>query len=593
MRFYEVGRSATVLVLEDSGYLNLRSNGLPEASTNLKGAPPYQHNQRLLSAMPVIARPDTESMLIVGFGAGATLEGVPPSVKSIDVIELEPEVIEANRSMSDERQIDPLADPRVNVFINDARSALSLTSKRYDAIVSQPSHPWTAGASHLYTREFMLLANEHLSTDGVYLQWMNTQFVNEELLRSLCATMLEVFDYVRVYQWNPQVLFFLGSAAPMDVERDIARTGRPLSDDPIHYIEKGVASLEDVVVALTMDHENVAAFAADARPITDNFNQMATESAKAMDNGDVLGINRLNEILAPFDPLLQKNSWIHTAFPGELNFTYISRRLEGLHIKKRAVTLADTLLELGDVESLIMIGLGQERQGETAESQRNLIRAMRADPDDQQARYALLRQWFSRIAQNDDLPALVRRELTAVSGTAAATIQAWVAASNGNLEEVRRLDAELAAVKSTDLWYLDAVKLRTDWRIRLKDEDLQPRSAREATRLLDNAIAIYQDPDLYSMRLASSYVAGDVLNATETARRLIHMFDREVARVESGEITPDRSSIIAKLRQVEAVRLILQDLQGDQRIPEYKLASLEDAINRVADRLRALPAIAA
>jgi hypothetical protein len=49
IRFYEVGRSATVLILEDNGYLNLRTNGLPEASTNLAGAPPYQHNQRLLS----------------------------------------------------------------------------------------------------------------------------------------------------------------------------------------------------------------------------------------------------------------------------------------------------------------------------------------------------------------------------------------------------------------------------------------------------------------------------------------------------------------------------------------------------------------
>jgi len=413
MRFYEVGRSATVLVLEESGYFNLRSNGLPEASTNLKGAPPYQHNQRLLSAMPVIARPDTENMLIVGFGAGATLEGVPPSVKSIDVIELEPEVIEANRSMSDERQIDPLADPRVNIFINDARSALSLTSKRYDAIVSQPSHPWTAGASHLYTREFMSLANDHLTDDGVYLQWMNGQFINEDLLKSLCATMLDVFDYVRVYQWNPQVLFFLGSSAPMDVERDIARTGRPFSDDPIHYLEKGVASVEDVVVALSMDHENVQRFAQGAPLITDNFNQMATESAKAMDSGDVLGIRQLGEILAPFDPLLQSNSWLHTDFPGELNFTYISRRLEGLYIKKRAVTLADTLLKMGDVESLIMIGLGQERQGETAESQRNLIRAMSADPEDQQARYALLRQWFTRIAKEDDLPELIRKELAA------------------------------------------------------------------------------------------------------------------------------------------------------------------------------------
>ncbi len=115
IRYYEVGRSATVLVLEEDGFFNLRTNGLPEASTNLKGAPPYQHRQRLLSALPILARPDIEEMLIVGFGAGATLEGVPPSVKRIDVVELEPEVIEANRSMSDERQRDPLPDPRVNV----------------------------------------------------------------------------------------------------------------------------------------------------------------------------------------------------------------------------------------------------------------------------------------------------------------------------------------------------------------------------------------------------------------------------------------------------------------------------------------------
>ncbi len=210
LRYYEVGRSATVIIIEEAGFFNIRTNGLPEASTNLKGAPPYKHNQRLLSALPVLARPDIEDMLVVGFGAGATLEGVPPSVKSIDVIELEPEVIVANQSISAERQIDPLADPRIKIFINDARSALALTNKRYDAIVSQPSHPWTAGASHLYTREFMSLANDHLTEGGVFLQWMNTQFVNEELLRSLCATMLAVFDHVRVYQWDPEVLFFLG-----------------------------------------------------------------------------------------------------------------------------------------------------------------------------------------------------------------------------------------------------------------------------------------------------------------------------------------------------------------------------------------------
>ena len=153
--FYEVGRSATVLVVEEDGYLNLRTNGLPEASTNLKGAPPYQHSQHLLATVPVLARPDTRDMLIVGFGAGVAAEGVPPSVEAIDIVELEPKVIAANEFMAPGREIDPLADDRVSIYINDARSALALTSKTWDAIVSQPSHPWTAGASHLYTHEFI------------------------------------------------------------------------------------------------------------------------------------------------------------------------------------------------------------------------------------------------------------------------------------------------------------------------------------------------------------------------------------------------------------------------------------------------------
>ena len=34
-------------------------------------------------------------MLIVGFGGGVAVEGVPPTVSDIDVVELEPEVLHA------------------------------------------------------------------------------------------------------------------------------------------------------------------------------------------------------------------------------------------------------------------------------------------------------------------------------------------------------------------------------------------------------------------------------------------------------------------------------------------------------------------
>ena len=575
-------------MLEESGFFNLRTNGLPEASTNLIGAPPYQHNQRLLSALPVLARPDVEDMLIVGFGAGATLEGVPPSVKSIDVIELEPVVIDANRSISEERQIDPLADPRVSIYINDARSALALTSKKYDAIVSQPSHPWTAGASHLYTREFMSLANEHLSEDGVYLQWMNAQFVDAELLRSLCATMLDVFDNVRVYQWDSQVLFFLGSATPLNVEVDMATTGRPLSDDRVHYLQKGVGSVEDAVVALTMDHDNVVAFAAGAELITDNFNLMATRSAAAMDSGTTITMNELAKLLTPFDPLLQPDSFLHNDFPTQLDFGYISRRLEGVYLKARAIALADTLLKLGNPEALVMIGLGQLGQGEVQESQRNLLRAIDADPNDQQAKYALLRPWVSRLARGEEPPQRIRETLSSIRGTAALTLRGLLAASQNNYQEVANLDEAMATVLTTDLWYKDSIKLRVDWRIKATNEELQPRLAREATALIDEAIALYQDKEFYSMRLASSYVADDAPEIIETARRLIYIFDLEIKLAEDGQINPGPAALRTRLLQVNAVRTVLANFEDDDRIAAYKREQLAASIEQVSGRLQAL-----
>ena len=153
-----------------------------------------------LALLPTLARPDAREVAVVGFGGGALLELVPPSVRAVDVIELEPEVLAANAAVGSERRADPLADPRMHVILNDARSALALSGKRYDAIVSQPSHPWTAGASHLYTREFFELAKSRLGDDGVLVQWIGPAYVDEELLRILVATLGDVLPHVRVYQ---------------------------------------------------------------------------------------------------------------------------------------------------------------------------------------------------------------------------------------------------------------------------------------------------------------------------------------------------------------------------------------------------------
>ena len=587
IRYYEVGRSATVLVLEEDGFLNLRTNGLPEASTNLEGAPPYQHNQQMLSTVPVLARPDAREMLIVGFGAGVAVEGVPPSVESIDVIELEPKVIDANRLIGPERAIDPLEDSRVNVIINDARSALALTSKRYDAIVSQPSHPWTAGASHLYTREFMELTREHLNPGGVFLQWMNSQFITESLLRSLCATLLDVYPYVRVYQWQPEILFFLGSDEPIEPELELARTGRPLRDDPQHFLQKGVGSVEDLLIALAMDQKNVEIFAAGAPILTDDFNRMATESAVAMERSETLTFRELADLLSLYDPLLQTDSFIHNDFPAEIEFSYISERLERNGFKRHAVDLATTLEDLGRPDSLLLIGMGLARQGEQLESQRVLISALLSEPTNGQMQYAVLKPWLGGLTR-DDAPEYAIDIANRASGSQAAVLAGMRAASQQDWQALVELDDALADVSPTDLWYLEATKLRADWRIKVTSPGFQPRFAREAKRLIDNAIAVYQDPDFYSMRVAAAFVADDAMDVIETARRLVYIYNEEVNRVERGDFEAPPQAFDVTMRQIDTVRAVVDEVRRNNDIPRYKTEQLDRALRDLVNRLESV-----
>lgn len=588
IEFYEVGRSATVVTIEDDGYIYIRTNGLPEASIYRKGSPPTQHNQAMLSTLPVIARPNIEDMLIVGFGGGNAVEGVPSSVKTVDVIEIEKEVIAANRKYGDTRRTDPLKDPRVKVIINDARSALSLTDKNYDAIVSQPSHPWTAGASHLYTKEFMELAHQHLTDDGVYLQWMNTQFVDEFLFRSLCATMLDVFDYVRVYHWQSEVIFFLGSDSPLNVEQDLARTGRPILDAPFEYAQKGVGSPEDVIAALAMDHDNVVRFARQGEVITDNNNYMATRSSRAMDAGTVIRGKKVFELIQDYDPLLQAESELRRGFPTPINYSYLSKRLQDKFMKPRGVAIAESLVDSADLQGLVMIGLGQESQGQRAESQKNLLLALKAAPDNQQLRFALLRPWMHEIVNELTVPPEIAEQIKLLKGPAAASLVAGNALVKKDMKKLVELDPILARSTPSDLWYNLAVKMRAQWRIRVTTPGTQPRFFKQAIEIVDNALAFEQDAELMILRLKSTMGAKDYLSAYETGRTMIFMIDGNLDSHDRGEFYPNDSAVKSYENQVQVVTDMLDKLPDTPDVTADDKQRLRESLNRVGTRLKYL-----
>ncbi len=573
--FYSVGRSSTVMLLGEGAYYYLRTNGLPEASIAVRGSPPVQDPEKWLTALPVAARPDTESMLVIGFGGGVALEGVPPSVQTIDAIELEPDVIEANRVLQGKRNRDPLADPRVNIVINDARNALRLTNKTYDVIVSQPSHPWTAGASHLFTREFVAAAKGHLNEGGVFVQWMNSEFVDEPLLRTLAATLLAEFPHVRLYHPASQVLMFLASEELLDVELQAARSGQPFTANIMHYSRMGMNGVEDLVAALTMDQEGIEAFAADAPISTDDNNLMATQSRSLADG---LYLNDLNSLFRPYDPLIRRGSWIYTRLVDDLNFGYIAQRLINMGQQARAAALADA--HPRNTNKLLIYGLVYAAAGQLERMKTAYEAALAADPSNAQARYLLIRDQLATL-NTDEASEVSRALVDGLPAPAAAVVDGWGYGATRDYSALAQLDTVLGRSRVTDAWYPEVVRLRAEWRTNVSTDP--ERYAFDARRLIDRAILLAPSQDLYLLRAVSAIVLKDGDAVIESSRYITYFIQNDLQQADQQGV-PLRSRDMLKMSQnLNAIITHLESdlVDGDPTRAAAVLSAAKEALEQV------------
>lgn len=544
-RFFAVGRSATVLVKEhDDGYFYLRTNGLPEAAIARRGVPPLFHSQRWLTALPLAARPEAHDLLVIGLGGGVAIESLPARVRRIDVIELEPEVVAANRAIGGLRAADPLADPRVRLIENDARNALSLTARRYDVIVSQPSHPWTAGASHLYTREFLELARERLTPGGVLVQWINTQFIGEALLRSLVATLQATFPHVRLYQPEPMELMFLASTAPLDAEDLALGAESPLVRESGYFAMLGIRSPEDLAAALAADETGLARVAAGAPVITDDRNRMATDSGPAHRGLSGADTERL---LLPADPLLRVDDHGTAQLRTRLNLGYTGTRLVALGLDVRARALSDTLEGRGSAWLIRAAGLAAAGQSQAADRARQ--RAFDLDAADPDVVFSLLRRQLSAIATGRAPPAeidLVGR----LPDSGQAVVEGWGAAAHGAWPALAALEPRLAATPPTGAWYPEATQLRAEWRTKAGHDEAGRRLAAEAIALVDNLLAAQPGGDAFVIRAAAEMQIDDAAAFVESASSFVtdqSAMLKRIARAQ-GRLSPEsRRTLQARL----------------------------------------------
>ena len=508
------------------------------------GMAPHFSGEFWLAPLAVVAQPAVRNMLIVGYGGGVIVEAVPPSVRSIDVIELEPQVIEANNASRSLRKRDPLLDSRLTLISNDARGALALTTKRYDAIVSQPSHPWTAGASHLYTREFMAEAREHLNADGIFVQWMNVAFVDEPLLRSLTATLLDVFSSVRLYRPDPSTLVFVAGSAASQIERRVACSGAPLRLSAQHYSRYGIETLEDLIGALAVDEDGMRLLAASAPLISDDNNRMANSSVFEWGRG--LSPDAMGRVLAAYDPLQRERSWVYRDYRSTLDFAYMARRMG--YFRGLDASVLDRMARmqhlLGDTaQSAAIAVMLLEIHGEH-DAARDLLRsATLRFPDNAALRYARLHE----ALEFDRPPAAEQAAMVqSLPPAAQATLRGLTLLSAGQFGELAHLDAALAQARYSDPWFLESNQLRAEWRARIANPELRRRLGTEAIELLDRAALQLPSLQLYATRVRAGLTAEQPAVLLESLASFVKYVGddavrasaerRAAARVSTGEM---------------------------------------------------------
>ncbi len=524
--FYAVGRSAAVRVLSDLHQLKVFSNALPEAGIKRRGAQPSLQSQQWLGTGPPLFRPQAKSMLVVGLGGGVTVELIPASIERIDVIELEEEIVRANRHASPLREHDPLQDPRVRLVVNDARNALRLTDARYDLLVSQPSHPWTAGASHLFSREYIALAKDHLTERGVLLFWLDAHFLSEALLRDLIHTLQAEFEHVTLLQPSELALHFYASDAPC------AEVDQALLDaQPALFQQTGIVSRLDVEAALALTPAACAALGARGRLITDDDNRMATQSRPF---GDGMSAEEFDGLIAPHDP------FVHGARPAsslsEAEQLYLLRALARRRLTLRYQRIAATLP-----------GLGRFAAGPSSPAQQAAIaRAAAAAPDSVALRYLAL------------APTLEEGALTPPSGedALASLLRLNLAARERDWPTLLAQDARLAEVDLLAPYAPLALRLRAE--ARLNTAASTPDELQRALAWIELAFQLEPSPTKQLIRAGLATRAGDVPRIIDAAARLRLVLNSALAQ--RNKISPSaRSRMVAIAKRAGGVLTQIRD----------------------------------
>jgi hypothetical protein len=172
-------------------------------------------------------------------------------------------------------------DPRLKVFQGDGRHFLLASTKNYDLITTDPTHP-ILGSASLYTKEYFELCRKHLTNRGMISQYLPLHKLMPEDFKGILKTFKTVFPECTIWlgQYHAVLLGFTNKATI-----DFMQWSRQLEtmQRDVWFYNNPYA----LAACLSLDGAEIEAFGQGLRILTDDKPYTEFCSLKSFDNGNL------------------------------------------------------------------------------------------------------------------------------------------------------------------------------------------------------------------------------------------------------------------------------------------------------------------
>ncbi|MDA0990670.1 MAG: MnmC family methyltransferase [Verrucomicrobia bacterium] len=268
--FYGEGASATVSVLGSRRDGALYKNLCVDGHSVSGDYPELIPDPILLAHVPILLATQPVSVVTVGLGTAGTSYSMSLHDVQVTAVEIEPQIIRASAEFPGLNG-GVLGAANFEIVLDDVRSFLQSTDRRFDVIVTDVTSPKYKRNAYLYTVEYFEVLKQRLAPGGIAATWAPYAGTSYDDLLMMLASFDAVFPYTSVWAYvrgRGVLLMFAGSLTPITIDLDNwASRFEPVRDNLARI---GIHSAEELAAHRFVGEAGVDTLIVDARLNRDN-----------------------------------------------------------------------------------------------------------------------------------------------------------------------------------------------------------------------------------------------------------------------------------------------------------------------------------